>query len=108
MPSSLRWLDITDSALFLPLSSIKYAWYVPRRSPIFCCRSTDRSLRHQWDSLGVSGGCQDIYTVIPNSSATSQNPATCTNVTFSHPPLQVDAAVSGGAFSGIGWVPQVR
>jgi hypothetical protein len=108
MLSSLRWLDITDSALFLPLSSIKYAWYVPRRSPIFRCRSTDRSLRHQWDSLGVSGGCQDIYTVIPNSSATAQNPATCANVTFSHPPLQVNAAVSGGAFSGIGWVPQVR
>jgi hypothetical protein len=28
MRRSLRWLDITDSAPFLPLSSIKYAWYV--------------------------------------------------------------------------------
>ncbi|KAN0121531.1 hypothetical protein V8E52_003427 [Russula decolorans] len=59
-----------------------------------------------WDSQGVSGGCQDMYTVIPNSSATAQNPATCTNVTFPHPPLQVTAAVSDGAFSQYGWVPQ--
>jgi hypothetical protein len=94
--------------LFFPLYSIKYAWYVPLPSPKFHCRTADRSLRLQWDSEGVSGGCQDIYTVIPNSSATAQNPATCTNVTFSHSPLQVDAAVSGGAFSQYGWVPQVR
>ena len=61
----------------------------------------------QWDSKGISAGCQDIYTVIPNSSATAQNPVTCTNVTLP-PLLQVDAAVSSGAFSQYGWVPQVR
>jgi hypothetical protein len=107
MLSSLRRLDITDNAPFL-LPSIKYAWYVPPPSPNFRCRTADRSLRLQWDSQGVSGGCQDMYTVIPNSSATAQNPATCTNVTFPHPPLQVTAAVSDGAFSQYGWVPQVR
>jgi hypothetical protein len=107
MRSSLRWLDITDSAPFLHLSSIKYAWYdLPLPNPHFRC-STDHSLRLQWDSKGISAGCQDIYTVIPNSSATAQNPVTCTNVTLP-PPLQVDAAVSSGAFSQYGWVPQVR
>ena len=71
-------------------------------------RSFSRSLRFQWDSTGVSGGCQDIYTVIPNSSATAQNPATCKNVTLPATPLQVDAAVINGAFSEYGWIPQVR
>jgi hypothetical protein len=59
-----------------------------------------------WDSQGVSGGCQDIYTVIPNSTATAQNPATCKNVTLPTSPLQVDAAVTSGAFSQYGWIPQ--
>ena len=71
-------------------------------------RSSSRSLRFQIDSKGVSGGCQDIYTVIPNSSATAQNPATCKNVTLPTNPLQVDAAVINGAFSQYGWIPQVR
>jgi hypothetical protein len=69
--------------------------------------SSSRSLLVSDGLEGVSGGCQDMYTVIPNSSATAQNPATCTNVTFAHPPLQVTVAVSGGAFSQYGWVPQV-
>ncbi|KAF8499132.1 hypothetical protein F5888DRAFT_1633638 [Russula emetica] len=95
-PTAPYFLQIFTSIFkfhLAPEPSIKYA-------------CTDRSLRLQWDSLGVSGGCQDIYTVIPNSSATAQNPATCTNVTFAHPPLQVDAAVVNGAFSQYGWVPQ--
>jgi hypothetical protein len=71
-------------------------------------RSSSRSLRFQWDTNGVSGGCQDIYTVIPNSSATAQNPATCKNVTLPTSPLQVDAAVVNGAFAQYGWIPQVR
>lgn len=51
----------------------------------------------------MSGGCQDIYTVIPNANAT----ATCQNVTYPAP-LDVDAAVVTGAFSQYGWPPQVR
>jgi len=59
------------------------------------------------DSTGqASGGCQDLYTVIPNSSATAQNPATCKNVTLPTSSLQVNAAVVNGAFSTYGWVPQ--
>lgn len=49
-----------------------------------------------------------MYTVIPNSSATGQNPVTCPNVTLSNTPLAVDAAVISGAFAEYGWIPQVR
>lgn len=59
----------------------------------------------QWDSNGVSGGCQDIYTVIPNTTTSTP---TCKNVTYPSTTLQVDAAVINGAFSEYGWVPQVR
>jgi hypothetical protein len=52
----------------------------------------------------VSGGCQDIYTVIPNSTVTA---VTCPNVTASAP-LDVNALVVTGAFSQYGWPPQVR
>ncbi|KAH9982202.1 hypothetical protein BGW80DRAFT_1433648 [Lactifluus volemus] len=58
-----------------------------------------------WDSTGVSGGCQNMYTVIPNSTATVLNPATCPNVTASAP-LDVNALVVTGAFSQYGWPPQ--
>ena len=100
-------MSLTGLLSFLYLVSNMHGAFPPH-FPIFGYRSSDRSLRLQWDSRGVTGGCQDMYTVIPNSSATAQNPASCTNVTFPHPPLQVAAAVSGGAFSQYGWVPQVR
>jgi len=77
------------------------------RSPSLSRCGANHSLRFQWDSKGISAGCQDIYTVVPNSSDTAKDPVTCTNVTLP-PPLQVDAAVSNGAFSQYGWVPQVR
>ena len=94
-------LKIIFFLLYL-VSNMHGTFPLPPKIPV------DHSLRLQWDSQGVSGGCQDIYTVIPNSSATAQNPATCTNVTFSHPPLQVSGSVSGGALSQYGWIPQVR
>ncbi|KAI9512324.1 hypothetical protein F5148DRAFT_1164029 [Russula earlei] len=56
-----------------------------------------------WDSRGVSGGCQDIYTVIPNTTTTAP---TCSNVTYPTSALNVNAAVINGAFSEYGWVPQ--
>ena len=73
-----------------------------------CHHSPPHLSRLQWDSTGVSGGCQDTYTVIANSSATSQNPATCPNVTLPATPLQVEASVINGAFAQYGWIPQVR
>lgn len=60
-----------------------------------------------WDSQGVSGGCQGMYTVIPSSSnATSQNPVSCQNVTYPTSAMSVDAQVVTGAFSQYGWIPQ--
>ncbi|KAI0005438.1 hypothetical protein BJV74DRAFT_970700 [Russula compacta] len=56
-----------------------------------------------WDSTGVSGGCQDIYTVIPNTNASS---VSCQNVTLPTTALSVNAAVTGGSFSEYGWIPQ--
>ncbi len=76
--------------------------------PIFGRRISPCSQWFQWDSQGVSGGCQNLYTVIPNSSATGQNPVTCKNVTLPTSPLQVDAAVINGPSAQYGWIPQVR
>ncbi|KAI9460215.1 hypothetical protein BJY52DRAFT_1186096 [Lactarius psammicola] len=57
-----------------------------------------------WDSQGVSGGCQGMYTVIPSSSnATS---VSCQNVTYPASAMNVNAAVVDGAFSQYGWIPQ--
>jgi hypothetical protein len=76
--------------------------------PYFRRHTSSRSLRFQVDSTGVSGGCQDMYTVIPNSSFTLQNPANCTNVTLPTNSLDVDASVVNGAFAQYGWPAQVR
>ncbi|KAK7471912.1 hypothetical protein VKT23_000014 [Stygiomarasmius scandens] len=56
-----------------------------------------------YDSKGTAGGCQEMYTMIPN--ITNSNP-TCKNVTFP-PPLGVDAQfLSGGGFSLFGFPDQ--
>lgn len=61
-----------------------------------------------WDSMGQSGGCQGLYTVIPSSSpsANASTPISCQNVTYPTSAMNVDAAVVSGAFSQYGWVPQ--
>ncbi|THH12881.1 hypothetical protein EW146_g7286 [Bondarzewia mesenterica] len=56
-------------------------------------------------SNGATGGCQGMYTVIANTS--SSNSPSCTNVTFPAGAMNVDAAVSTGAFSQYGWIDQV-
>ncbi|KAK7437583.1 hypothetical protein VKT23_018481 [Stygiomarasmius scandens] len=57
----------------------------------------------RYDSKGTSGGCQEMYTVVPN--ITNSHP-TCKNVTFP-PPLGVDAHfLSGGGFSLFGFPGQ--
>ncbi|KAF7350548.1 hypothetical protein MSAN_01614400 [Mycena sanguinolenta] len=55
-----------------------------------------------WDSNGVPGGCQAMYTVIQNS--TVSNP-TCQNVTFPTL-LDVEATVPGGPMSQYGFIDQ--
>ncbi|KAF7372773.1 hypothetical protein MSAN_00483000 [Mycena sanguinolenta] len=55
-----------------------------------------------WDSNGVPGGCQAMYTVIQNS--TVANP-TCQNITFPTL-LDVEATVPGGPMSQYGFIDQ--
>ncbi|KAJ6470375.1 hypothetical protein C8R45DRAFT_1015464 [Mycena sanguinolenta] len=55
-----------------------------------------------WDSTGVPGGCQAVYTVIQNS--TLENP-TCQNITFPTL-LDVEATVPTGPMSQYGWIDQ--
>ncbi|KAF7328504.1 hypothetical protein MVEN_02537400 [Mycena venus] len=55
-----------------------------------------------WDSNGVPGGCQAMYTVIQNSTAA--NP-TCQNITFPAL-LDVEATVPDGPMSQYGWIDQ--
>ncbi|KAJ6490032.1 hypothetical protein C8R45DRAFT_1139009 [Mycena sanguinolenta] len=55
-----------------------------------------------WDSNGVPGGCQAMYTVIQNS--TVANP-TCQNITFPTL-LDVEATVPTGPMSQYGWIDQ--
>ncbi|KAL1952260.1 hypothetical protein VTO73DRAFT_1409 [Trametes versicolor] len=58
-------------------------------------------------SNGVTGGCQNIYTVYQRPNTTLDNPPTCFNLTYPHAPLGVDASLGGGgAWSQYGWVDQ--
>ncbi|KAI0271573.1 hypothetical protein BC834DRAFT_450621 [Gloeopeniophorella convolvens] len=59
-----------------------------------------------FDSNGVTGGCQGIYTIIPNPNATAENPPVCRNLTYPAGAMDVDAEVVGGPISQYGWIPQ--
>lgn len=59
-----------------------------------------------YDSMGQTGGCQGLYTVIPNSNANATSPISCQNVTYPTSAMNVNAAVVSGAFSQYGWIPQ--
>lgn len=70
----------------------------------FRCHHRDCLLNFvQFDTNGNTGGCQGMYTMIANNTATPS----CNNVTFPLGPLDVDAAVSSGPLSQYGWVDQV-
>ncbi|KAJ7593452.1 hypothetical protein C8J56DRAFT_931120 [Mycena floridula] len=56
-----------------------------------------------FDANGVAGGCQAMYTVIPN--ITDPQP-TCQNVTFPTGPLDIQGAVAGGPISQFGFIDQ--
>ena len=57
----------------------------------------------QFDKNGNTGGCQAMYTMIANTTATPS----CNNVTFPLGPLDVDATVSSGPLSQYGWIDEV-
>ncbi|KAI8995692.1 hypothetical protein BD414DRAFT_435874 [Trametes punicea] len=57
-------------------------------------------------SNGVTGGCQNIWTVYQRPNTTLNNPPTCFNLTYPQAPLGVDAAFADGTWSQYGWVDQ--
>lgn len=59
--------------------------------------------RLQFDKNGNTGGCEAMYTMIANTTATPS----CANATFPLGPLDVDAVVSDGPMSQYGWVNSV-
>ena len=61
----------------------------------------------QLASNGVTGGCQQIYTVYQAPNTTLANPPTCQNLTYPAGALDVTAKTSDGSWSSYGWVDQV-
>ncbi|KAI0823106.1 hypothetical protein BC628DRAFT_1421222 [Trametes gibbosa] len=57
-------------------------------------------------SNGVTGGCQNIYTVYQRPNTTLDNPPTCYNLTYPHAPLGVQASLADGTWSQYGWIDQ--
>ncbi|KAJ7139737.1 hypothetical protein C8R44DRAFT_765283 [Mycena epipterygia] len=99
-PTAPYFLQIYTSAFVFPFivsagSGLSFDWEVPFGPGTLyqIC---------MFDTNGNTGGCQGIYTMIANTTATPS----CNNVTFPLGPLDVDAAVSNGPLSQYGWVDQ--
>ncbi|KAJ7293182.1 hypothetical protein C8J57DRAFT_1268326 [Mycena rebaudengoi] len=100
-PYYLHW-QVYTSAFAFPFvvsagSGLSFDWGVPFEPDTLyqIC---------MFDKNGNSGGCQDIYTVIANTTTPS-----CNNATFPPGSLEVDVAVNSGASSSLsqyGWVDQ--
>ena len=61
----------------------------------------------QYASNGVTGGCQQIYTVYQRPNTTLNDPPTCQNLTYPSGALDVKATGSDGSWSAYGWYDQV-
>ncbi|KXN81110.1 ATP-dependent DNA helicase PIF1 [Leucoagaricus sp. SymC.cos] len=99
-PVSPYYLQVYTSAYLVPIiisvgNVLQYDWTVP-----FAPGTLYQIC--MFDKNGNTGGCQDVYTMIPSNSSSSPS---CTNVTFPNP-LQVDATVANGPMSQYGWIEQ--
>ncbi|KII86379.1 hypothetical protein PLICRDRAFT_287211 [Plicaturopsis crispa FD-325 SS-3] len=101
-PTAPYFLEIFTSAFIVPFtvpaggpSDLSFDWQVP-----FAPGTLYQIC--MFDSNGVTGGCQGIYTVIANTTGTPS----CANVTFPAGAMDVAATVSTGSFSQYGWVDQ--
>ncbi|KAI0028296.1 hypothetical protein K488DRAFT_58955, partial [Vararia minispora EC-137] len=100
-PTAPYYLQIYTSTFIVPFnieagSGTSFDWVVP------FIPGTQYQIC-MFDRNGATGGCQDVYTVISNTTTSSPS---CANVTFPAGAMDVTAAVSGGAFSQYGWIPQ--
>ncbi|KAF9454999.1 hypothetical protein P691DRAFT_792102 [Macrolepiota fuliginosa MF-IS2] len=98
-PVSPYYLQVYTSNFLVPFiisvgDGLQYDWTVP-----FAPGTLYQMC--MFDKNGNTGGCQDVYTMIPSNSSTPS----CANVTFPSP-LQVDASVPNGPLSQYGWVDQ--
>ncbi|KAJ6604254.1 hypothetical protein DFH09DRAFT_1300501 [Mycena vulgaris] len=100
-PTAPYFLQIYTSAFVFPFivsagSGLSFDWEVPFGPGTLyqIC---------MFDKNGNTGGCEAVYTMIANTTATPS----CNNVTFPLGPLDVDAAVNNGPLSQYGWVDQV-
>ena len=84
--------------------SSKYAWCVVTRA---CARWLTECGPLQFASNGVSGGCQDVYSVYQAPNTTLDDPPVCQNLTYPHSALEVTAETDDGTWSQYGWVDQV-
>ncbi|KAH9927531.1 uncharacterized protein BXZ73DRAFT_102661 [Epithele typhae] len=57
-------------------------------------------------SNGVSGGCQQVYTVYQAPGTTLADPPTCQNLTYPAGALDVTAKMNDGSWSTFGWINQ--
>ncbi|KAJ7814153.1 hypothetical protein B0H14DRAFT_3090175 [Mycena olivaceomarginata] len=99
-PAAPYYLQIYTSAFVFPFvvsagSGLSFDWEVPFGPGTLyqIC---------MLDSNGNTGGCQAIYSMIANTTATPS----CSNVTFPLGPLDVEAVTNIGALSQYGWVDQ--
>ncbi|KAI0757359.1 hypothetical protein C8Q80DRAFT_96039 [Daedaleopsis nitida] len=57
-------------------------------------------------SNGVTGGCQEIYTVYQPPDTTLDKPPVCQNLTYPAGALEVDPKTADGSWSQYGWIDQ--
>ncbi|KAI9059687.1 hypothetical protein FKP32DRAFT_1596235 [Trametes sanguinea] len=105
-PVAPYFLQIFTSTFIVPFvipagdeTSLSYDWvvpFVPGTQFQMCMVASN----------GVTGGCQNIWTVYQRPNTTLDNPPTCFNLTYPHAPLGVDASLADGTWSQYGWVDQ--
>ncbi|KAF7367217.1 hypothetical protein MSAN_00783500 [Mycena sanguinolenta] len=117
-PVAPYYLQIYTSAFVFPFivsagSGLSFDWEVPfGPGTLYQICMFDKSgntgmsltaYPSYWHDVNVyTGGCEAIYTVIANTTATPS----CSNATFPLGPLDVDAVTDDGALSQYGWVDQ--
>ncbi|RPD81635.1 hypothetical protein L226DRAFT_3154 [Lentinus tigrinus ALCF2SS1-7] len=103
-PAAPYYLQVYTSAFVVPLvipagSGTSFNWpvpFIPGTQFQICMLASN----------GVSGGCQEIYTVYQPPNTTLDNPPTCQNLTYPPGALDVTAKTQDGSWSQYGWIDQ--
>ncbi|EKM60758.1 uncharacterized protein PHACADRAFT_133507 [Phanerochaete carnosa HHB-10118-sp] len=108
-PVAPYYLQIYTSTFIVPLvvpagtsnADLNFDWpvpFIPGTQYQIC----------MFDSNGVTGGCQAVYTVYPAPNTTLNNPPVCTNLTYPQQDqvLGVTALVDNGPLGQFAWIPQ--